>query len=101
VLTDGGFTLEAVDPMREAVEAALQALVDWRGHSSGATPALGLIDSTLVQTKLLTAEHLSHIARLRDEHSELDEARAGNLLAQGDKIFAQAQRLLESAQGNL
>ena len=47
------FSVEALVPMHEAVEAALKALCLWRGHNTGTPPALGLIDSVLVQTNLL------------------------------------------------
>ncbi|MCU7858488.1 MAG: DEAD/DEAH box helicase, partial [Candidatus Thiodiazotropha sp. (ex Lucinoma kastoroae)] len=66
VLEDSGFTMEALVPMHEAVEISLQALTLWQGHNADTPPDLGLIDSVLVQTKLLPAESLSHIARLRD-----------------------------------
>ncbi|MCU7862067.1 MAG: hypothetical protein KZQ86_20085, partial [Candidatus Thiodiazotropha sp. (ex Lucinoma kastoroae)] len=73
------------------------ALTLWQGHNADTPPDLGLIDSVLVQTKLLPAESLSHIARLRDAQSELDEAHAGKLLVQGDSIFSQTVSILGSA----
>ena len=97
VLADGGFTVEALVPMREAVEISLQALTLWQGQNATTPPDLGIIDSVLVQTNLLPADNLSHIARLRDEQSEWDEAQAGKLIAQSDKIFSQAVSLLGSA----
>ena len=90
--------MEALEPMRDAVETALLALLHWRGQDSKAQPTLGLIDSTLVQTSLLPSEYLSHIARLRDLQSELDEDQAHKLLAHSDKLFSQAVSLLKSAQ---
>ncbi|TNF98220.1 MAG: DEAD/DEAH box helicase, partial [Gammaproteobacteria bacterium] len=96
VLMDGGFTVEALVPMREAVEISLQALTVWQGHNVETPPDLDLIDSVLVKTNLLTAENLSHIARLRDEQSERDEAHAGKLIMQSESIFSQAASLLGS-----
>jgi hypothetical protein len=97
VLADGGFTVEALAPMREAVEISLQALIEWQGHNTGTPPDLKLIDSVLVKTNLLPAENLSHIARLRDEKSEQDETHAGKLVMQSENIFSQAASLLRSA----
>ena len=99
VLSDGGFSVEALVPMHEAVEAALKALCLWRGHNTGTPPALGLIDSVLVQTNLLPAETLSLVARLREEQAEADEAQATRLLAQSDQLVFQAASMLGSAQG--
>jgi hypothetical protein len=97
VLAQGGFIVEALVPMREAVEFALLALTLWRGHKTETPPDAELIDSMLVQTKLLPAETLSHIARLRDEQLELDETHAAKQLAQGGNIFSRAVSILRSA----
>ena len=97
VLTAGGFSIEALVPMREAVETALQALTHWQGHNATALPTLGLIDSTLVQSNLLPGETLSLLSLLRDEQSECDEAMAGKLLTQSDSLLSQATSILESA----
>jgi hypothetical protein len=98
VLTEGGFATEALVPMREAVETALQALTHWQGHNDEAPPTLGLIDSMLVQPNLLPNETLPLISLLRDEQSELDEAKAGKLLTQSDSLLSRAASALESAQ---
>jgi superfamily II DNA or RNA helicase len=95
VLTAGGFPTEALVPMREAVETALQALTFWQGHSAEAPPTPGLIDSMLVQTNLLPIETLSLISLLRDEQSELDEATAGKILKQSDSLLSRAISILE------
>ena len=55
--------------MRDAVEVVLQALTLWQGHNAETPPAPSLIDSALVQTKLLPAETLSLVARLREDQS--------------------------------
>jgi hypothetical protein len=98
VLADGGFAVEALNPIREAVETALQALTHWQGHDAEASPDLELIDSMLVQPNLLPEETLSLIPLLRDEQSEMDEARAGKLLTQSDSLLSRAASILESAQ---
>ena len=99
VLSEGGFSTEALIPMRDAVEAALQALTHWQGHNAEVPPTLGLIDSILVQAKLLPGETLSLVSRLREDPSVQDEAQAGKLLTQGDSLLSQAASVLESAQG--
>jgi superfamily II DNA/RNA helicase len=97
VLTEGGFSTEALVPMREAVETALQALTLWRGHNAETPPDLGLIDSTLIQTNLLPAETSSLVARLREDQPARDEVQAGELLTQSDRLLSQAASALESA----
>jgi hypothetical protein len=99
VLTEGGFSAEALAPMREAVETALHALTFWRGHNAETPPALGLIDSTLVQTNLLPTETLSLVDRLRQDQAEWDETQTNNLLAQSHRLLSQATSVLESARG--
>ncbi|MCP4769188.1 MAG: DEAD/DEAH box helicase [Gammaproteobacteria bacterium] len=97
LLADGGFTLEALAPMREAVDISLQALILWQGHKVGIPPSLEVVDSVLVHTKLLPAETISHLIRLRDEVTDTDEAQAGDLLARSDTIIERAASMLDSA----
>jgi hypothetical protein len=99
VLTEGGFATEALAPMRDAVEVAVQALALWQGHAADKPPALGFIDSALVQSQLLPAATLPLIARLREDQLATDEAQAGNLLTQGERLLSQAAALLESTPG--
>jgi hypothetical protein len=99
VLREGGFEAEALVPMREAVETALQALTHWQGHNTGTTPDLGLIDSTLIQTSLLPAETLSLVTSLREDQSTQDEGQTDILLTQSDSLFSQTASILKSAQG--
>ena len=97
VLIDGGFSAEAITPMRDAVEAALRALVVWQGHNSETPPEPELIDSVLVKTSLVPAETLSLVTRLRENQSEWDEPQGAALLAQSDRLLSQAASLLESS----
>jgi ERCC4-related helicase len=97
VLTEGGFAAEAIAPMREAVETAMQALNLWQGHNADTPPALSLIDAVLVQTNLLPAETLSLVARLREDQPHTDEVHTGHLLTQSDRLLSQAAELLRSA----
>ena len=98
VLTEGGFAAEALAPMREAVEVAMQALNLWQGHDADSPPALSLIDSVLVQTNLLPAETLSLVARLREDQPATDDVQAVDLLTQSDRLLSEAAALLRSAQ---
>jgi hypothetical protein len=100
VLAEGGFATEALAPMREAVETALQALTLWRDQDVGTTPTLGLIDSKLVKPNLLPAETLSLVARLRENETETDNAQANLLLTQSDRLLSQAASVLASAKAN-
>jgi superfamily II DNA or RNA helicase len=100
VLTDGGFAAEALAPMREAVEVAIQALNLWQGHNAESPPVLSLIDSVLVQTNLLPAETLSLVARLREDQPAADDVQVVDLLTQGDRLLSEAAALLRSTQAS-
>ena len=94
VLTEGGFSTEALVPMCEALETALQALALWQGCSIETPLDLKLIDSVLVKMNLPPAEVLSLLTILRDNQATKDEARANQLLAQGDNLFLQVASFL-------
>jgi superfamily II DNA or RNA helicase len=96
VLTEGGFAAEALVPTREAVELALQALNLWQGHDADTPPALGLIDSVLVQTNLLPAQTLSLVASLRENQPDRDDVQTVDLLTQSDRLLSEAAALLRS-----
>jgi hypothetical protein len=95
VLMESGFITEAFEPMRDAVETALQALMIWQGHDNQTPPDLKLIDSLLVQRQLITADSLSLISGLRKDESAWDEAQGLKLLAHGDRFVSQTASLLE------
>ena len=97
VLVEGGFTTEALVPMRDAVEIGLQALFVWQGHDSETPPEPELIDSVLVKTSLVPVETLSLVTHLRENQSERDESQGTVLLAQSDRLLSQAASLLESS----
>ncbi len=100
VLKEGGFSVEALAPMGEAVETALQALSLWRGHNAETPLDLEWIDSVLVQSNLLPPENLSLIAALREDQHPSDESRTNELLTQSDGLLSQAASVLESAKGH-
>jgi ERCC4-related helicase len=97
VLGDGGFPVEALVPMREAVDSALGALVVWREDDFDGPPPLDLIESALVRTNLLPAESLRHIDGLREAHEGLDDVQAKALLAQSQALFSRAASVLAAA----
>ena len=100
VLEEGGFAMEALAPMRDAVETALRALALWRGHNAETPPHPEWIDSALVKTNLLTPENLALIAVLREDQTPSDSSRTKELLAQGNGLLVRAASLLEAARSN-
>jgi len=94
VLSQGGFSLEAIVPMREAVETALQALLLWQEQEIETPPTLGVIDKRLVQENLLSAESLSLIAQLREEQAEREEAQISQLLEQSESLLVHVNSAL-------
>ncbi len=94
LLTEGGFSTEALVPMSKALETALQALALWQGCSIETPLDLALIDSMLVKTNLPPAEALSLVTALRENQAANDEARTTRLLAQGGRPFLQVASLL-------
>jgi hypothetical protein len=94
VLADSGFALEALVPMREAVDISLQALLLWQGHDIETPASPELIEPVLVQAKLLPSNTISQITLLHDESSEPDVVHAENLLEQSNKIWMRAASAL-------
>ncbi len=94
LLADGGFVAEALAPMREAVEIALQALAIWQGHPADTPLEMERIDVLLLQTDILPAGTLSLLARLREQPDTGDEAQRSALLAQSDDLLSRAATLL-------
>ena len=89
VLAQGGFAEEALAPMRDAVESGLKAIACLAGEEPGGEILASTIDSTLVPTDLLPAEHVGWVAELRAVASSeaLPEARARLLLDRGEKVL--------------
>ena len=94
VLADGGFMAEALSALGGAVEVALEALALWQGQEVTAPLGLSVIESTLVEAKLLPADSLVLVARLREQGGEVSDDGAQALLAGGDTLFAQAVAVL-------
>ena len=94
VLSEGGFSKEALSPMCEAVDTALQALALWQGYPFETPPKPELIDSVLLKTNLPPTEVLSLTTSLRENQAARDEAQTSKLLAQGDRLFLQVAAIL-------
>ena len=93
LLCDGGFRLEALPPLRDALEIGLRALALWRGEPAEAPLELGRISSQLVGDGLLPAGTVPLITRLRDPSSWSAE-QAQQLFEQGDELLERAASLL-------
>ena len=87
VLAEGGFVSEALAPLREAVETALQALAicwDWK---TVAPIPIDLINVELVENGLLPDEILALVTHLRADQAEMDEKQAAQRLLQGVSLI--------------
>jgi len=94
VLADGGFVVEALAPLSEAIEAILHA-VALLYHESGDDPVPeSFIESTLLHDAWLSAESIKLIARLRQDIDDLPEDVADDLIRQGRDFFAHASETL-------
>ena len=96
VLIDGGFSAEAVSPLCDAVETALQALLVWQIHNGETQPEPELIDAVLVESGLVPVETVSLLTQLRGNQSEWDKSQVTALLAQSDRLLSHAASLLGS-----
>ncbi|MES9879775.1 MAG: DEAD/DEAH box helicase [Sedimenticola sp.] len=94
VLANGGFAIEAIRPMSEAVETALHSLLIWQGHSADTETTTASIDSLLVEPKLLPAETLQLLSHLREDQPITDEKQAIQLLSQCDDLMTLASKQL-------
>jgi len=97
VLADGGFAVEAISPLKEGVETALQSLAHLLGEAHGEPIPLGLIESRLMNENRLPAETVSLVTRLRANGGTGSEAETPNLLRQGAALFKHAAEALDRA----
>jgi len=96
VLADGGFSLEALAPLSEAVEAILRA-VALLYHEGGDNPVSAtIIESTLLPDAWLTEESIKLIIRLRQSGDALAEDAADELIRQGRDFFEHVSETLNS-----
>jgi hypothetical protein len=83
VLSDGGFPVEALTPLREAVETALQSLAHLAGQDGDDVVSLGYIESELVSENTLPPETLLLVAQLREDAAQGDQDSARTLFERG------------------
>lgn len=97
VLAEGGFVTEALAPMREAVETALQALaIRWDWNTAAPIP-IDLIDAELVNKGLLPNETLPLVTHLRADQAGTDEKHAAQRLLQAVSLIEHVGMHLERA----
>jgi hypothetical protein len=96
LLVDGGFASEALSPLRDALDAALSALLLWQGHESEASPDLEQIETQLVQHGLIPREDLDLLTWLRECGSTPDETEAAARAARSNDLFTRITVRFES-----
>jgi hypothetical protein len=96
VLAEGGFPIEAMAPLGEALETALQSLAHLLGEEAGKRITMATVESRLVKEGLLPAEAPDLVARIRASEP-LSIERAEALIADGHRLLGQANETLERA----
>jgi len=99
VLADGGFTVEALAPLTEAVEIALQALAGALGEAAAGKIPLGLIESWLTDEGWVPTDAPALVARLRAGTDRCGEEEARTLFEQGRTLLAHGAAALEPETG--
>lgn len=95
VLAEGGFPVEAVAPLREAVELGLRALGRVLGEENGEALSLGFIESRLVAEGLAPSEAPALVARLREGLNGGGEPAARKLFEGGNQLLDHAAEALD------
>jgi hypothetical protein len=93
VLADGGFPVEALPPLREAVETALRSLAYLTGQDGDDAVSLGFIESRLIGENMVPPETPSLVAQLR-ESAGGDEDMARSLFTRGQQVLEHAAEAL-------
>ncbi|GBE47422.1 ATP-dependent helicase HepA [bacterium BMS3Bbin12] len=99
VLADGGFTVEALVPLAEAVEIALQSLAGTLGESGTGKIPIGFVASRLTDEGLVPGDAPALVARLRAGTDGCGEDAARALLEQGRMLLAHGATALEPETG--
>ena len=97
VLRDGGFPVEALMPLREAVESALRALAELEGQGSDEAIPLDWMQPNLVATGLLSEAAVAVVAQLRSDGEMPGEDRARTLAEEADALVAEAAKAIDNA----
>lgn len=87
LLADGGFVVEALAPLSEAIEAVLNALAFLYHESSNDPVSDHLIESALLSDAWLTEDAVKLVACLRADRENITENAASDLLRQGHDLF--------------
>ncbi len=99
VLADGGFAVEALAPLAEAVEIALQSLAGALGEAEAEEIPLRLVESRLAGEGLIPEGAPALVARLRAGTDGCGENAARALLEQGRTLLAHGAAALEPKTG--
>ena len=102
LLTEGGFTLEALAPLGEALEIAVKAAARLAGQEvpAGGEPALTLLESSVVPAGYLPPDAVAVVATLRESRREpggMDEETARKLIEGARGIVDHVSREIKKA----
>ena len=94
LLAEGGFTVESLAPLKEAVEATLHALAFLYHDNSDEPVAEQFIKSSLLRDAWLPEGAEKLVVRLRESIDELSDDTASELLRQGQALFEHVSEAL-------
>jgi hypothetical protein len=104
VLAKGGFIVEAMPALGEAVEAAIETLAELYDHDFGQdhdqdkTPlSISFIESQLVRAAKIPPNTAALVAQLREPNRELEETQAHDLLNGGSALLQHVSETLNKA----
>ncbi len=96
VLASGGFVLEALPTLRDAVEGGLESLAQLDDHEN--TPiSIAFIESHLVNNAKAPPNTTTLVAQLRENGEELNEKEATTLLESGAALMLHVAETLNKA----
>jgi superfamily II DNA or RNA helicase len=94
VLAAGGFGEEALVPLHDALERALQSLARLDGRSDSKPLPLEYVQATLVPMGMVPREAVDLLVRLRPNGAPPEESEAERLVEVGQRIVRQAAQSL-------
>jgi len=93
VLSKGGFIIEAMPSLGEAVESSLESLALLENHDSSPL-SISYIESDLIRTSRVPKETISLISQLREDNIKISEKYAQTLLESGETLLQQVTETL-------